>query len=313
MAARQRGGLLRHLPEVRGRYVEAAPLAGFAWFRVGGPAGVLFEPADATDLAYFLSERPDDVPVTVIGGASNLLIRDGGIEGVVIRLGRVFAAIEIEDDGVRAGAAAMDVTVALAARDAGLGGLEFLRGIPGMIGGALRINAGAYGREIKDVLIDVEAVDGAGRPQHADAATLGLDYRSSTAPEDWIYLAAHLRGRPEAPEVIRERMAEIKESRAESQPVGARTGGSTFKNPPGAMAWQLIDQAGARGLRRGGAMVSEQHCNFLINTGGATAADLEALGEEVRRRVLEATGVSLEWEIRRLGRHNGPAVEEVEP
>lgn len=314
IAARRNGGrLIERLPEVRGRYEEAAALAGFAWFRVGGPAEVLFRPADREDLALFLADRPEDVALTVIGVASNLLIRDGGVPGVVIRLDRAFAGIDVEDEVVLAGAGAMDVSVALAARDAGLGGLEFLRGIPGTIGGALRMNGGAYGREIKDVLIEVEAVDGAGRLHRAAAAELGLGYRHSTAPEDWIFLAARLQGEPDTTAAIATRMAEIKEARAESQPVGARTGGSTFKNPPDAKAWELIDRAGCRGLRRGGAMVSAQHCNFLINTGDATAADLEALGEEVRRRVLENSGVTLEWEIRLIGEHGGPAVGEVAP
>ncbi len=312
-AQRKDDRLLPRLPEVRGRYDEAAALAGIAWFRVGGPAEVLFQPADRDDLMHFLAARPEDVPLTVIGAASNLLIRDGGIDGVVIRLGRALAAIRIEGEVVRAGAGAMDIKVALAARDAGLAGLEFLSGVPGSIGGALKMNAGAYGREIKGVLIDALAVDGSGRLHRATSAELGLGYRHSQAPEDWVFLEGRLQGRPEAPETIAARMSDIKEARAESQPVGARTGGSTFKNPPGETAWELIDRAGCRGLRRGGAEVSEQHCNFLINTGGATAGDLEALGEEVRRRVRETTGVTLEWEIRRLGRHHGAGVGEVGP
>lgn len=293
--------LIDRLPPVRGRLDENVPLAQIAWFRVGGPAEVMFRPADRDDLCAFLAARPADVPVTVIGLASNLLVRDGGVPGVVIRLGREFAQIDIADGVVRAGAGASDVNVSRAAHEAGLGGLEFLSGIPGAIGGAVRMNAGAYDREIKDVLIDAEAVDASGRVHRADASSLGFTYRHSDAPDDWIFTEARLRATPDSPGRIAERMSKIASARKESQPIRTRTGGSTFKNPPGRKAWELIDQAGCRGLLRGGAQVSPMHCNFLINTGTATAADLEGLGEEVRRRVRETSGVDLDWEIRRVG------------
>lgn len=295
--------LIDRLPPVRGRLTENADLSKVTWFRVGGPAEVLFRPEDKDDLADFLRGTPADVPLTVMGVGSNLLVRDGGVEGVVIRLGREFARVEIDGTDVRAGAGAPDVNVALTCRDHGVGGLEFLRGIPGTIGGALRMNAGAYGREIKDVLVDAEAVDRSGNVHRVKAVDLGLEYRKSAAPEDWIFTTALLRGTAEDKAVIAKRLAAVSEARSETQPVKSRTGGSTFKNPPGAKAWELIDAAGCRGLKRGGAMVSEQHCNFLINTGGATAADLEGLGEEVRRRVEQASGVVLDWEIKRIGRH----------
>lgn len=304
-------GLLERLPAARGRYRENVSLAGVTWFRVGGAAQVVFRPADADDLAEFMAKRPADVPVTVLGVGSNLLVRDGGIDGVVIRLGRGFVEVTSDGDRVTAGAGALDVNVALAVHQMSLSGLEFLRGIPGTIGGALRMNAGAYGSEIKDVLIEAQAVDATGTKHTADVDALGMSYRHSSAPADWIFTAAVLQARPGDADAIGRRMAEINAAREASQPIRSRTGGSTFKNPPGRKAWQLIDEAGCRGLRRGGAMVSEQHCNFLINTGEATAADLEALGEEVRRRVADATGVSLEWEIKRIGRHAGTAIEEV--
>ncbi len=294
--------LIDRLPRVRGRYREASSLASVTWFRVGGPAEVVFRPADRADLADFLRNKPDDVPVTVIGVGSNLLVRDGGIEGVVLRLGRDFAAIDAEDGDMVCGASALDANVAIAALQAGIGGLEFLSGVPGTIGGALRMNAGAYGQEMKDVLVWAEALDPSGREHRLGADRLGLSYRRSELPDDWILVAARLRGTAEAAEVIERRMAEIQAARSGSQPVRSRTGGSTFKNPPGRKAWQLIDQAGCRGLTLGGAQVSEQHCNFLINTGTATADDLESLGELVRQRVREATGITLEWEIRRIGR-----------
>ena len=293
--------LIDRLPPVRGELTENAPVARFTWFRVGGPAEVLFTPADRDDLADFLSARPDGVAVTVIGVASNLLVRDGGIAGVVIRLGRGLAGIEIEGSRVRAGAAAMDINVARACRDAGVAGLEFLAGVPGTIGGALRMNAGAYGREMRDVVVEAEALDGAGRTHRLGLADLGFSYRHSAVADDWIFTAATLAGKPGEADEIARRMDEIGQAREESQPIRTRTGGSTFTNPPGAKAWQLIDAAGCRGLRRGGAMVSEQHCNFLVNTGDATAADIESLGEEVRRRVREHSGIALQWEIRRIG------------
>jgi UDP-N-acetylmuramate dehydrogenase len=293
--------LIERLPPVRGRLDENVPLASIAWFRVGGPAEVMFRPADRDDLCAFLAARPGDVPVTVVGLASNLLVRDGGVPGVVIRLGRAFAEIEIGGGIVLAGGGASDINVSRAAGEAGIGGLEFLSGIPGAIGGAVRMNAGAYEREIRDVLIEAEAVDAYGRVHRADASALGFTFRHCDAPEDWIFTAARLRGTPDSPGRIAERMSRIASARKESQPIRTRTGGSTFKNPPGRKAWELIEQAGCRGLLRGGAQVSPMHCNFLINTGTATAADLEGLGEEVRRRVFETSGVELDWEIKRIG------------
>lgn len=305
--------LLERLPPVRGRYREAAPLADVTWFRVGGPAEVLFRPADEADLATFLAGRPSDVPVTVLGVGSNVLVRDGGIPGVVIRLGRGFTETVIAGDRITAGAAALDLNVARSASVAGLAGLEFLSGIPGTIGGAVRMNAGAYGAEIRDVLIEARAVDGDGGVHVVPAARLGFAYRKCAAPSDWIFTAAVLRGTAGDRAAIQARMAEIKAAREATQPVRSRTGGSTFTNPPGAKAWELIDRAGCRGLSIGGAQVSERHCNFLINTGGATAADLERLGEEVRRRVRLACGVDLHWEIRRLGvPADGPRIREVQ-
>jgi UDP-N-acetylmuramate dehydrogenase len=298
--------LIDRLPKVRGRMTADAPLAGITWFRVGGHAEVMFRPADADDLAAFLRDRPADVPVTVIGVGSNLLVRDGGVPGVVIRLGRGFAGISRDGDIVKAGAAALDLNVALFAREAGLAGLEFLSGVPGTIGGALRMNAGAYGREMKDVALGAEALDMSGQRQYLTNRALGFSYRHCGVPEDWIFIAAELKGEPADPAAIQKRMDEIQRARADSQPLRTRTGGSTFANPSdpragGRKAWELIGAAGCRGLTRGGAMVSEKHCNFLINTGTATAADLESLGEEVRARVAEKFGITLEWEIRRIG------------
>lgn len=304
MPARKTDRLIDRLPTVRGTLTEDAPIARATWFRVGGTAEILFEPADRDDLSAFLAQRPDDVDVTVIGVGSNLLIRDGGIPGITIRLGRAFSAIEIENSRIIVGAGAVDVTVSRAARDAGLGGLEFLSGIPGTIGGALRMNAGAYGRELKEVLMEAEAVAGDGTIHRVTADALGYTYRHSSAPDDWVFTGATLSGKTEAAETIAARMAEITEAREDTQPIRSRTGGSTFKNPPGKKAWELIDAAGCRGLERGGAQVSEIHCNFLINTGTATAADLEGLGEEIRRRVLDQSGIKLEWEIRRVGIHD---------
>jgi UDP-N-acetylmuramate dehydrogenase len=305
-AAMHETSLIERLPAVRGRLSENAALAGITWFRVGGPAEVMFRPADRDDLLAFLAAKPADVAVTVIGVGSNLLVRDGGIPGVVIRLGRGFADIEIDGTTVQAGAAALDVNVARTAAEAGVAGLEFLVGVPGTVGGALRMNAGAYGREMVNVTLAAEAIDASGRIRHLMPEQLGFTYRHSTVPEDWIFLSATLGGYADSPGAIAARMGEIQSTREASQPIRTRTGGSTFANPTdpkaeGRKAWQLIDEAGCRGMRRGGAMVSEKHCNFLINTGTASAADLESLGEEVRRRVFEATGVSLQWEIRRVG------------
>ncbi len=310
-AERTRAGLIDRLPPVEGGLVADAPLARFTWFKVGGPAEVLFEPADADDLARLLAGKPADVPVTVIGTASNVIIRDGGIPGIVVRLGRAFADIAIDGNDMVVGAAAHDITVARRARDAGIAGLEFLAGIPGSIGGAIRMNAGAYGRELKDVIVEADAVDGGGARHRLTPDDLGLSYRTSRIADDWIFVGARLRGRPGDKDDIQRRIQEIQGLRESTQPVRTPTGGSTFRNPAGLRAWELIEQAGCRGLKRGAAQVSEMHCNFLINTGGATAADLEGLGEEVRRRVFEATGVTLEWEIRRLGVAAEPAARDI--
>jgi len=293
--------LIDRLPPVRGRVSESALLSRVTWFQVGGPAEVLFKPADLDDLAAFLRDLPEDVPVLPIGVGSNLLVRDGGVAGVVLRLGGDFARIEVQGEDVIAGAAALDANVAKTAAQHGLTGLEFLAGVPGGIGGALRMNAGAYGAETKDRLIEATAVDRQGVIHRAGPDELGMRYRHSDAPADWIFVEARFRAARGEPEEIRRRIEEIQRARAESQPIRTRTGGSTFKNPAGGKAWRLIDAAGCRGLSRGAAQVSEQHCNFLINTGGASAADLEDLGEEVRRRVRESAGVDLEWEIKRVG------------
>lgn len=289
------------LPPLKGRLQRDADLAKITWFRVGGPAELLFRPEDVEDLQAFLAAKPADVPVTVIGVGSNLLVRDGGVPGAVIRLGKGFADISVEGNLLRAGAAAPDLYVARAARDAGLSGLEFLCGVPGTIGGALRMNAGAYGGEVKDILRRAWAIDTAGELRELTNEDMGFSYRHCGVAEDWIFTAAEFEGTPGDRETIAARMEEIGETRKDSQPVRSRTGGSTFANPPGQKAWQLIDAAGCRGMRMGGAMVSEQHCNFLINTGDATAADIEGLGEEVRRRVRANSGVELRWEIRRIG------------
>jgi UDP-N-acetylmuramate dehydrogenase len=301
MAAALERGLIERLPPVRGRLSADAPLAQITWFRVGGNAEVMFRPADVDDLASFLGALPRDIPVTVIGVASNLLVRDGGVQGVVVRLGRGFVEVTCRGTDVGAGAGALDLNVALAAAQAGIGRLEFMSGIPGTVGGGLRMNAGAYGREFKDVLIEAETLDRAGHRRRWTPAEMGLAYRHCGVPEDHIFIAARFAGERAEPADVARRMSEIQAAREASQPIRARTGGSTFANPPGHKAWELIDKAGCRGLRIGGAQVSEQHANFLINTGGATAADIEALGEEVRRRVRETSGITLEWEIRRIG------------
>lgn len=294
--------LIAHLPPVRGRLVADAPIGRQSWFGVGGPAEVLFRPADEDDLAAFLAALGPDVPVTVIGSGANLLIRDGGVAGVVIRLGGDFAGIIADREELRAGAGALDLRVARAAAEAGIAGLEFLSGIPGTIGGGLRMNAGAYGSEFKDVVIAATALDRAGRRQVLDNPAIGFRYRDCAVDPEWIFVETRLGGRAGAPAAIAQRTAEIRATREASQPIRTRTGGSTFANPPGDKAWRLIDAAGCRGLRRGGAQVSPKHTNFLVNTGTATAADLEGLGEEVRRRVFETSGVCLSWEIRRIGR-----------
>ena len=301
MAAQKLKHLIDQLPKVRGTLTADIPIARLTWFRVGGNAEILFEPADQEDLQAFLQALPQEIDVTVLGGASNLIIRDGGIAGVTIKLGRPFSKIDIDRSTVIAGAAAMDITVSRKARDCGVGDLEFLSGIPGSIGGAVRMNAGAYEAEIKDVLLTATAIDRRGQLQTVNASDLGFTYRHSEAPEDWIFISATLQGIQEKSEAIAARMDEIALARESSQPLREHTGGSTFKNPKGQKAWQLIDSAGCRGMQRGGAQVSNTHCNFLINTGSATAADLEGLGEEVRRRVKNETGIQLEWEIKRIG------------
>jgi UDP-N-acetylmuramate dehydrogenase len=306
-AATRHPHLIDRLPKVRGRMTADAPLAQVTWFRVGGAAEVQFRPVDWDDLSAFLAAKPADVPVTVIGVASNLLVRDGGIKGVVVRLGRGFVDIAARDNVIEAGAGALDLNVAMSAREAGIAGLEFLSGIPGTIGGGLRMNAGAYGSEFKDVLQSATALDATGQRHTLPVAELSLTYRHCGVPENWIFVGATFAGSKGEPLAIARRMDEIQKAREESQPIRARTGGSTFANPPGHKAWQLIDQAGCRSLRRGGAMVSEKHANFLINTGSATAADIEALGEEVRARVLATSGITLEWEIRRVGEMAGGA------
>ncbi|MBC8338130.1 MAG: UDP-N-acetylmuramate dehydrogenase [Rhodospirillales bacterium] len=302
-AKRPEPGLIDLLPGVRGSMEADAPMARFSWFKTGGAADVLFQPADAADLAAFLKDKPADIPVTVIGTASNLIIRDGGVEGVVVRIGRGFNDISIDGDIITAGAAATDITVARQARDAGLAGLEFLSGIPGTIGGGLRMNAGAYGSEFKDIFVDAEALDGDGTLHRLAVAEMGFGYRHSNVPGDFIFTVARLRGVPGDTDAITRRMEGIQAEREATQPLRTPTGGSTFRNPEGMKAWELIERAGCRGLMRGKAQVSDLHCNFLINTGDATAQDLEGLGEEIRRRVFEDSGVTLEWEIRRLGRH----------
>jgi UDP-N-acetylmuramate dehydrogenase len=300
MPAASSSHLIDRLPKPRGRLTADAALGPQTWFRAGGNAEVLFRPADTEDLATFLKALPMDVPVTVLGVGSNVLVRDGGIRGVVIRLMRGFTGVAVEGNEVIAGAGAPDLNVALTARDHSLTGLEFLSGIPGTIGGAFPTNAGAYGGDLAQVLISAEAVDRTGRIRIVAPAELGLTYRHSTAPADWIFTSARLRAAPGDQLAIARRIAEIDSARAESQP-RSRTGGSTFANPPNLKAWELIDRAGCRGLTVGGAQVSDKHTNFLINTGEATAADIEGLGEEVRRRVFEQSGVLLQWEIRRIG------------
>ena len=294
--------LADRLPELRGRLIANQPLAELTWFRVGGPAQILFTPADEADLAYFLSRLPAEIPVTVIGLGSNLIVRDGGVPGVVVRLGRGFNDIAVEaGHRLRAGTAVPDVKLARAAADAGIDGLAFYRGIPGGLGGALRMNAGAHGGETRDCLIEARAVDRAGNIHVLANADFGFSYRHSGAPADFIFTSALYQGRPGDPATILAEMDRITAAREASQPIRERTGGSTFKNPPGHKAWQLVDAAGCRGLRVGGAEVSHMHCNFLINAGGARAADIEGLGEEVRRRVKAQSGVELDWEIKRIG------------
>ncbi|HEX7110565.1 MAG TPA: UDP-N-acetylmuramate dehydrogenase [Aestuariivirga sp.] len=294
--------LVKRLPAVRGRLEANAPLADLTWFRAGGPAEVLFTPLDETDLADFLRATPKNIPIYVIGVGSNLLVRDGGVPGVVIRLGRGFSDIKLEaDNRVRVGTAVLDVRVARFAYDNSVDGLTFLRGIPGTIGGALRMNGGAYGGETKDVLVEVRTVDRAGIVHVFSNADMKYSYRHCGAPEDLIFTEALLQGRAGHQPDILAAMNKITDSREATQPIKSRTGGSTFKNPPGNKSWQLIDKAGLRGFAIGPAKVSELHCNFLINEGGATATQIEELGETIRARVLATSGIELDWEIKRIG------------
>jgi UDP-N-acetylmuramate dehydrogenase len=293
--------LKSRMPELRGRLLANQPLAELTWFRVGGPAQVLFMPEDESDLAYFLQNLPAAIPVVVIGLGSNLIVRDGGMPGVVIRLGRGFNDVVVEGLRIRAGTAVPDAKVARAAQEAGIAGLAFLRGIPGGIGGALRMNGGAYGRETRDALIEARGVDRNGNIRVYSNADLHYTYRHCGAPEDVIFTQALFEGQAGDRAAIAAEMEKITESREATQPIKSRTGGSTFKNPQGHKAWQLIDAAGCRGLVVGDAQVSEMHCNFLINRGQASAADIETLGETVRTRVKANSGVTLEWEIKRIG------------
>lgn len=290
------------LPPVRGRLTAGAPLAPLVWFKSGGAAQWLFEPADADDVAAFLRDLPADVPVMALGLGSNLIIRDGGVPGVVVRLGKACGKVEQTAPlTLRCGGGVSGIAVSSAARDAGIKGLEFLRSIPGTVGGFVRMNGGAYGREVKDILVECDVVLRSGERVTLPVDALGYSYRHSELPEGSIVLSATFRGEPGEPAAIQAEMDRIAAEREAAQPLRSRTGGSTFKNPPGHKAWALVDEAGCRGLMLGGAQVSEKHTNFLINTGEATSADIEALGEEVRRRVRDKSGIELEWEIRRVG------------
>jgi UDP-N-acetylmuramate dehydrogenase len=291
------------MPEVQGRVIANQPLAPFTWFRVGGPAQIFFQPADEDDLSYFLSRLPAEIPVTIIGLGSNLIVRDGGVPGVVIRLGgKIFGKIEVLPDyRLRIGTAVPDMKLARTAAEAGIDGLAFLRGIPGSIGGALRMNAGAHGGETKDIFIEAHGIDRNGTRHVLTAADMGFAYRHTQAPQEIIFTQALVQGRPGKPELIMAEMDRITAAREASQPIREKTGGSTFANPKPHSAWQVIDAAGCRGLTLGDAQVSEMHCNFLINRGQASAADIEGLGEEVRRRVREHSDIELRWEIKRIG------------
>ena len=292
--------LKARMPELRGRLLANQSLGEFTWFRVGGPAQVFFMPDDENNLAYFLRNLPPEIPITVIGAGSNLIVRDGGVPGVVIRLGRGFNDVKVDDHRVIVGTAMLDVMVSRAAQAAGVAGLAFLSGIPGTVGGALRMNGGAYGGETKDILIEARGVDRQGNVRTFSNGDMGFSYRHCGVADDVIFTTAVLQGRAGVPDEIAAEMAAIKKKREASQPRN-RTGGSTFKNPPGHSAWKLVDDSGCRGLTIGGAQVSELHSNFLINLGGASAADIETLGETVRQRVKTHSGVDLEWEIKRVG------------
>jgi UDP-N-acetylmuramate dehydrogenase len=290
------------LPQVRGRVTAGAPLAPLVWFKSGGAAQWLFEPKDADDLIHFLRDLDPAVPMMALGLGSNMIVRDGGVPGVVIRLGKAFARVERRDEiTLRCGGGASGILVSSTARDAGIGGVEFLRSIPGTVGGFVRMNGGAYGREVKDVLVDCDVVLRSGERQTLGVANLGYTYRHSALPQGAVVIAATFRGHPAEPAAIGAEMDRIAAEREASQPLRSKTGGSTFKNPEGHRAWALIDAAGCRGLTRGDAQVSDKHCNFLLNLGSATSAQIEALGEEVRTKVKAQSGVTLEWEIQRVG------------
>ncbi len=296
------GNLLQKLPQVRGKYRKDVDLSKVTWFRVGGKADVVFRPADEEDLSYFLQHKPKDIPVTILGLCSNVIVRDGGIKGVVIRLGGGFSKVDIEEGKITVGAGCLNSQLTDILIENGLSGLEFLSGIPGSIGGALAMNAGAYGKEVKDVLVEARAVDEEGCIHTMLADDMGFSYRCNAVPDEWIFVQATFKTEKEKPAVVMDRVAEIAKQREASQPIRSRTGGSTFRNPEGdKKAWQFIDDVGGRGLTRGGAQISEQHCNFMINTGEASARDLELLGKEIRDKVHKKYGVMLQWEIKRLG------------
>jgi UDP-N-acetylmuramate dehydrogenase len=294
--------LRARMPDLRGRLLSNQSLKEFTWFRVGGPAQVLFVPEDEEDLALLLENLPGEIPVTIVGLGSNLIVRDGGVPGVAVRLGRGFGELKVEaGERIRAGAAVPDVKVSRCAQEAAIAGLAFFRGIPGAVGGALRMNGGAYGRETRDVLVEARAIDRRGTMRVFTNDEMRYAYRHCGLPEDIIFTEALFAGSPGDRAVIAEEMNRITDKRESTQPIKSRTGGSTFKNPPGHKAWQLIDAAGCRGLTLGDAQVSPMHCNFLINLGSASAAEIEDLGELVRRRVKENSGIELEWEIKRIG------------
>lgn len=293
--------LIDHLPPIQGSYIPNAPLGENVWFRVGGPAEVLFKPKNEEDLSFFLQHKPSQVPVTILGAGSNVLIREGGIPGVVVKLGKAFASIVFEEDILRVGAGALDRTVALTAAQQGVGGFSFLAGIPGTVGGAVKMNAGAYGHEIKDVFVSCRVMTLDGKVETRCLKEMNFTYRESALKDSEVVLEATFQGTRTSPEILEEEITEIMRQREHSQPVRTRTGGSTFKNPSHVKAWELIDAVGYRGKMIGDAMVSEKHCNFLINKGTATAEELERLGENIRKEVLNQTGILLEWEIKRLG------------
>lgn len=302
LAKQETAELIERLPKVKGKYRSRAALADTTWFRVGGVAEILFRPEDEEDLAEFIRAVPKDIPLTILGVCSNVIIRDGGVDGVVIRLGRGFTQLRVEGDLITTGTANLDVNVAHVAAEHAIAGLEFLVGVPGTIGGALAMNAGAYGTEIKDVLVTATAISPQGEIHVLTPQDLHYSYRHCGLPQGWIFTQAVLRGAKGETARIRSKMDEISQAREETQPVRSRTGGSTFKNPTGNKAWELIDASGCRGMMVGGAQVSEKHCNFLINTGSASAADLEELGETVRQKVKSHSGIELQWEIKRIGK-----------